>query len=186
MRLNKATLTFAGMAAALVTTMTASPAWACNDRDPALRLDVECGTNGQPNWMVTNPNEWGAVPFTWTDDKGGQSLSKIQAPAGGSVALPTHASTVKVEAYRPDKDDLPVWPRHGASGVKHCADAPTPESPAPPKKHTPKPTPTTPTPTPTKPTPTKPHTTTPSPTTTAPPGEARPAKPVKAQPKFTG
>jgi hypothetical protein len=177
MRLNKATLTFAGTAVALVTTMTASPAWACNDRDPALRLDVKCGTSGQPTWMVTNPNRWGAVPFTWTDNKGGHSSSKIQAPAGGSVALPTHATMVKVVAYRPDRGDLPVWQRHGAFGVKHCAGAPKPSkpgNPAPPKKHHPKPTPT------------KPSTATPSPTTTAPSGEARPATPVKAQPKFTG
>ncbi|GAA4635764.1 hypothetical protein GCM10023196_082520 [Actinoallomurus vinaceus] len=181
MRLNKATLTFAGTAAALaVTTLTASPAWACNDRDPALRLEAKCGTNGQPNWFVINPNRWGAVPFTWSDNQHGQSDSKIQAPAGGGVALPTHASVVKVVAYRPDRSDLPVWQRHGAYSVKHCVGAPKPSKPAhphpsaPPKKHTPKPTPT------------KPSTATPSPTTSAPTGEARPATPVKAQPKFTG
>ncbi|MEV0407159.1 hypothetical protein [Actinoallomurus sp. NPDC050550] len=177
MRLNKATLTFAGTAAALVTTMTASPAWACNDRDPALQLEAKCGTSGQPNWMVTNPNRWGAVPFTWSDNKNAQSPTKIQAPAGGSVALATHASMVKVVAYRPDRSDLPVWQRHGAFSVKHCAGAPKPSkpgNPAPPKKHTPKPTPT------------KARPATPSPTTTAPSGEARPATPVKAQPKFTG
>ncbi|GAA4619305.1 hypothetical protein GCM10023195_87170 [Actinoallomurus liliacearum] len=181
MRLKRATLTFAGAAGALaVTTLAASPAWACNDRDPALRLEAKCGANGQPNWMVYNPNKWGAVPFTWNDDKGGHSNSKIPAPAGGAVALPTHASKVTVVAYRPDNRRLPVWQRHGAFGVKHCAAAPTPTQ----KPHKPgKPVTHKPSPTPTKSS-AKPATATPVPT--APSGEARPATPVKAQPKFTG
>ena len=101
MRLKKASLTFAGAAAAVaLTTMAASPAWACNDRDPALKLNSACGKAGAPNWMVSNPNGWGAVPFTWSDDKGGHSEGKMSAPANGSVALPTHASKVIVIAYR--------------------------------------------------------------------------------------
>jgi hypothetical protein len=179
MRLKRATLTFAGAAAAVaITTMAASPAWACNDRDPKLQLSATCGANGQPNWMVTNPNTWGAVPFSWTDDKGGHSDRNIPAPAGGSVALPTHASSVKVVAYRPDKGrEMPVWVNHGDMAVKQCAPAPTPSKPTlpplPSKKPTPKP-----------PTPSKTQTSTPVPS--APSGEARPATPVKAQPKFTG
>ncbi|GAA0350607.1 hypothetical protein NE235_26710 [Actinoallomurus spadix] len=184
MRLKRATLTFAGAAGALaVTTLAASPAWACNDRDPALRLEAKCGANGQPNWMVSNPNRWGAVPMTWRDDKGGHSDRKVPVPAGGAVALPTHASKVMVVAYRPDRRDLPVWQRHGAFGVKHCTAAPTP--PKKPHKPTPsKPAAHKPTAKPTKPS-TKPQSATPVPTT-APTGEARPAQPVKAQPKFTG
>src|SRR4051812_36626078 len=120
MRLKRASLAFAGAAAAVaVTTMAASPAWACNDRDPALKLISACGTSGRPNWMVTNPNGWGAVPFTWFDDKGGHSNGKMSARARGSVALPTHASKVIVIAYRPDQRNLPVWKNHGAAALSH-------------------------------------------------------------------
>jgi hypothetical protein len=185
MRLKRATLTFAGAAAAVaVTTLAASPAWACKDSDPALKLEATCGANGQPNWMVTNPNRWGAVPFTWKDDKGGSSRIKIQAPAGGSVALSTHATKVVVVAYRPDRRDLPVWERHGAFGVKHCTAAPS--KPKPPVAAKPsKSAPAKPSPTPTK-TAVKPAARPPAPVPTAPSGEARPATPIKAQPKFTG
>jgi hypothetical protein len=169
MRLKKASLVVASAAAAVaVTTMAASPAWACNDRDPALKLNSSCGPGGQPNWMVTNPNTWGAVPFTWVDNKGGHSNGKINAPAGGSVALPTHATKVVVIAYRPDKPGLPVWKNHGAFGVSSCKPSPTP---TPTKTHKPTHKPTTPAP---------------KPTATAPSGEAGPATPVKAQPNFTG
>ncbi|MCO6008218.1 hypothetical protein NE236_24880 [Actinoallomurus purpureus] len=181
MRLKKASLTFAGTAAALaVATMTASPAWACNDRDPKLQLRAACGVNGQPNWMVYNPNGWGRVPFTWSDSNHAQSSTKLWAPARGSVALPTHASKVNVIAYRPDRGDLPVWQRHGTFGVAHCKAAPKPPHPhpsTPSKSAKPSAKPST-----VK----KTHTATPTPVATAPSGEARPATPVKAQPKFTG
>lgn len=173
MRLKRASLAFAGAAAAVaVTTMAASPAWACNDSDPALKLNSACGTASQPNWMVSNPNGWGAVPFTWSDDKGGHSDGKMSAPANGSVALPTHASKVIVVAYRPDMRDLPVWKNHGAAGVLQC----TPSKPSAPPSQRP---PHTPTP--------KPTSTSEAPKPTPPPaGEAGPATPVKAQPEFTG
>lgn len=170
MRLKKASLVVASAAAALaVTTMAASPAWACNDSDPALKLNSTCGSNGQPDWMVSNPNGWGAVPFSWVDNKGGHSQGKINAPANGSVALPTHATKVLVIAYRPDKPNLPVWQNHGAAGVSNCKSSPS-QKPTPPK-HTPT---------------TKPTTAAPKPTASTPSGEAGPATPVKAQPEFTG
>ncbi|MGH3379534.1 MAG: hypothetical protein ACRDP6_32845 [Actinoallomurus sp.] len=171
MRLKKASITFAGAAAAVaLTTMAASPAWACNDRDPALKLNSACGKAGAPDWMVSNPNGWGAVPFTWSDDKGGHSDGKLTAPANGSVALPTHASKIIVIAYRPDMRDLPVWKNHGAAGVLHCM----PNKPSTPPSHQPSHKPTA-------------EPTSESPQPTPPPaGEAGPATPVKAQPQFTG
>jgi hypothetical protein len=173
MRLKKASFAFAGAAAAVaITTMAASPAWACSDSDPALKLAAECGQNG-PNWMVTNPNGWGLVPFTWTDDKGGHSDGKMNAPANGSVALPTHADKVVVVAYRPDKKELPVWEKHGAFGIKKCDTPPSDKPSTPPAKPSHKPS-------------TKPTSATPTPTESAPNGEAGPATPVKAQPQFTG
>ncbi len=178
MRLSKASLAFAGAAAAVaVTTMAASPAWACNDRDPALRLQPSCGQDGQPNWMVSNPNGWGAVPFSWADDKGGHSTAKMTAPANGGVALPTHATKVIVVAYRPDRRNLPVWENHGAAGLAHCdvQKAPTTAPPVPPKQ-----------PPSTKPT-VKPTETSQTPRPVPPPsGEAGPATPVRTQPQFTG
>ena len=172
MRLKKASLAFAGAAAAVaVTTMAASPAWACNDRDPALKLQASCGSLG-PNWLLSNPNRWGAVPATWKDNKGGHSQGMLKVPANGSIALPTHATEVTVTAYRPDKGmPMPVWERHGAFGSQpNCK---TPKPPAPPA---------------TKPTPSpKPSKTAKAPKPVTPPsGEARPATPVKAQPAFTG
>lgn len=170
MRLKKASLVVAGAAAAVaVTTMAASPAWACKDSDPALKLSSSCGPGGKPDWMVSNPNGWGGVPFTWTDNKGGHSLNKIIAPANGSVALPTHALRVLVIAYRPDQQSLPVWQNHGAAGIAKCKPKPTPKPS--PSKSTPSQKPTTPAP---------------KPTATTPSGEAGPATPVKAQPNFTG
>ncbi|HEY0542511.1 MAG TPA: hypothetical protein VGD53_29400 [Actinoallomurus sp.] len=172
MRLKKASLTFAGAAAAVaVTTMAASPAWACNDRDPALKLESLCGKLGQADWMLSNPNTF-AVPATWIDDKGGSSLEKIDVPARGSVALLTHAKKVTVTAYRIDQRGKPVWQNHGAMGaLLHCA----PKPPASPSEQPTKPQP--------KPTATTSQSTKP---TTAPSGEAGPATPVKAQPEFTG
>lgn len=175
MRLKKASLAFAGAAAAVaLTTMAASPAWACKDSDPALKLNSACGKAGKPDWMVNNPNGWGAVPFTWSDNEGGHSNGKLSAPANGSVALPTHASKVLVIAYRPDQQDLPVWKNHGAAGEANCTPS-TPSSPPPshqpPPSHKPKP---------------KPTSTSAAPTTPPPAGEAGPATPVKAQPEFTG
>ncbi|MCW2864388.1 MAG: hypothetical protein JWP48_6096 [Actinoallomurus sp.] len=172
MRLKKASLTFAGAAAAVaVTTMAASPAWACNDRDPALKLESLCGKLGQPDWMLTNPNTF-EVPATWVDDKGGHSIEKIKVPARGGVALPTHAKNVTVTAYRIDQQNLPVWKNHGAVGaLLHCASKP----PASPSEKPTKPQP--------KPTATTSQSTKP---TTPPSGEAGPATPVKAQPEFTG
>jgi hypothetical protein len=172
MRLKKASLTFAGAAAAVaITTMAASPAWACNDRDPKLQLKAECGSNG-PNWQVTNPNTF-SVPFGWTDDKGGKSEAKINAPARGSVTLSTHAEKVVVIAFRPDQQSKPVWEKHGAFGFKKC-DTPTPSKPSPPPtKAAPKPS-------------AKPTKEAPAPVKDAPSGEAGAAAPVKAQPQFTG
>src|SRR5438094_809247 len=125
MRLKKASLAVAGAAAAVAVTAMAAPAWACSDRDPALKLDSSCGPGGRPNWMVYNPNGWGAVPFSWFDNKGGHSKGRLTAPANGSVALPTHALKVIVIAYRPDKPGLPVWKKHGAYGVSKCKPTPT-------------------------------------------------------------
>jgi hypothetical protein len=176
MRLKKASLTLAGAAAAVaVTTMAASPAWACNDNDPALKLESTCGKLG-PNWMLTNPNTF-AVPATWADNKNGHSSEKINVPAQGSVALPTHATKVIVTAYRIDQPDLPVWKRHGAMGsLLSCK--PKPSKPSKPSKPTAPPT--------KKPQP-KPTRTSEAPNPVTPPsGEARPATPVKAQPQFTG
>jgi hypothetical protein len=174
MRLKKASLAFAGAAAAVaVTTMAASPAWACNDSDPALKLNSACSAAGQPTWMVSNPNTWGQVPFTWVDNKGHKSRDMIWAPPNGSVTLPTHAPKVRVIAYRPDQAGFPVWKKHGAIGKLRC------KAPKPPTT-TPKPPTTTP----------KPPTTTtpkPKPSLSVPPGgQAGPATPVKAQPQFTG
>jgi hypothetical protein len=148
----------------------ASPAWACNDRDPALKLESLCGKLGQPNWMLSNPNTF-AVPATWADNKGGKSLEKINVPARGSVALVTHATKVIVTAYRIDQRDLPVWQKHGAVGALLSC---TPDKPSasPSEKPTPQPKPTS-------------TSETPQPTT-PPSGEAGPATPVKAQPEFTG
>jgi hypothetical protein len=173
MRLKRASLTFAGAAAAVaVTTMAASPAWACNDRDPALKLRSLCGKAG-PAWMLSNPNGWGAVPATWVDNKGGHSEGKISVPAHGSVALPTHATKVIVTAFRPDRGrQMPVWQRHGAVGSLLSCKATKPT--APPSDSKPKPAP--------KPTKAKEA---PKPVT-PPSGEAKPATPVKAQPEFTG
>jgi hypothetical protein len=171
MRLKRASLTFAGAAAAVaVTTMAASPAWACNDRDPALKLDSICGKLG-PLWKLTNPNNFN-VPATWKDNKGGQSDHKINVPARSSIPLPTHAAMVFVTAYRIDQRDLPVWQNHGAFGklLKSCKV----DKPSAPPVHKPKPAPK----------PTK-ASTAPKPAT-PPSGEAKPAKPVKAQPAFTG
>lgn len=173
MRLKKAGLTFAGATAAVaVMTMAASPAWACNDRDPALKLTSVCGNAGQPDWMVSNPNKWGAVPFTWSDDKGLHSGEKLSAPAGGSVALPTHANEITVVAYRPDQRNLPVWQNHGAKATAHCA------TPKPSETPTQKPPSDEATPTPTA--------SSKTPVVTPPSGEAGPATPVHAQPVFTG
>jgi hypothetical protein len=178
MRLKKASLTLAGAAGAVaITTMAAAPAWACNDRDPALQLHSLCGKDGQPTWLLNNPNGWGAVPATWTDNKGGHSEGKISVPARGTVLLATHATKVVVTAYRPDQRDLPVWQRHGALGElkQHCEGT---KPSTPPLAGKPKPTPST------KPTE---HSEAPKPAAPAPPsGEARPATPVKAQPEFTG
>ena len=172
MRLKKASLTFAGAAAAVaVTTLAASPAWACNDRDPALKLESLCGKLGQPDWMLSNPNTF-AVPATWMDNKGGKSLQKINVPARGSVALATHATKVIVTAYRIDQRDLPIWRNHGAVGALLSCKADTPPS----TKPTEKPKPTA-----------KPTQTSEAPKPATPPsGEARPATPVHAQPEFTG
>ncbi|MDN3354034.1 hypothetical protein [Actinomadura sp. DC4] len=173
MRLKKASLAFTGAAAAVaITTMAASPAWACSDRDPALKLRAFCGKEG-PAWMLSNPNGWGAVPATWMDNQGGHSNGKISVPARGSVALPTHATKVIVTAYRPDKGrELPVWQRHGAVGALLSCKATKPS--APPTKAKPKPS-------------AKPTETSEAPKPVTPPsGEARPATPVKAQPAFTG
>jgi hypothetical protein len=171
MRLKRASLAFAGAAAAVaVTTMAASPAWACNDRDPALKLSPSCGKLG-PNWMLSNPNGWGAVPATWVDNKGGHSAGKISVPAKGSIALPTHATKVLITAFRPDQRDLPVWKNHGAAGVLLSCKGVKPSAPPSEKpKPTPKPTKTSEAPKP----------------VTPPSGEAKPATPVKAQPAFTG
>ena len=173
MRLKRASLTFAGTAAAVaVTTMAASPAWACNDRDPALKLRAVCGKLG-PNWMLSNPNGWGAVPATWADNKGGHSAGKISVPAHGSIALPTHAIKVIVTAYRPDRGrELPVWRNHGALGqLLNCKGL---KPSAPPSDSKPKPAP-------------KPTRASEAPKPVTPPsGEAKPATPVKAQPAFTG
>lgn len=171
MRLKKASLAFGGATAAVaLTTMAASPAWACNDRDPALKLSPACGKAGQPDWMVSNPNGWGAVPFTWFDNNGHHSIEKLSAPANGSVALPTHATKVVVIAYRPDQRDLPVWKNHGAAGLAHCKPSKPSGPPSQPPSHKPAP---------------KPTSTSEAPST-PPSGEARPATPVKAQPEFTG
>jgi hypothetical protein len=172
MRLKRASLTFAGAAAAVaVTTMAASPAWACNDRDPKLRLDSVCGKLG-PLWKLTNPNNFN-VPATWKDNKGGQSDHKISVPARSSIPLPTHATMVIVTAYRIDQRNMPVWQNHGAFGklLKSCTPS-KPEAPKPPEQA----------PKPTKPS-TKPTAAKPAP---VPSGQARPATPVKAQPEFTG
>jgi hypothetical protein len=180
MRLKRASLTLAGAAAAVaVTTMAAAPAWACSDRDPALKLRSLCGKDGQPAWLLTNPNGWGAVPATWTDNKGGRSEGKISVPARGTVLLATHATKVIVTAFRPDRGNREVWQRHGAFGLlqQHCKGTkPTapnaPDAPKAPEK--PKPAP-------------KPTKTGEAPKPATPPsGEARPATPVKAQPAFTG
>ena len=174
MRLTRVTSVLAG--AVCVTLAIASPASACNDRDPALKLKGVCANN-LPTWTVTNTNRY-HVPFTWTDNKGGKSSGLVQAPGDGSgVTLPTHASKVKVVAYRPDRYKRPVWNRHGVVGILHCA------------KPTPTPTPTH-TRTPTKsatPTPTK-STLTPSPTATPSntSGTAPAATAVTVQPNFTG
>jgi hypothetical protein len=171
MRLKKASITFAGAAAAVaVTTMAASPAWACNDRDPQLKLGSECGKLG-PNWTLSNPNTFG-VPATWMDNKGGKSAEKINVPARSSIPLPTHATKVIVTAYRIDQKNLPVWQRHGAIGeLLSCKTDTQPST-----KPTEKPKPTA--------EPTK-ASEAPKPVT-PPSGEARPATPVKAQPEFTG
>jgi hypothetical protein len=176
MRLKKASLAFAGTAAAVaVTTMAASPAWACNDKDPGLKLDSMCSAAGLPTWTVTNPNGWGQVPFTWVDNKGGKSLDKIWAPAKGSVTLLTHAPKVMVIAYRPDQSNFPVWKGHGAIGKLHCkAPKPPTTTPSVPPTTTPSTPPTTTTPKP-------------APSLSVPPsGQAAPATPVKVQPQFTG
>jgi hypothetical protein len=172
MRLKKASLTFAGAAAAVaVTTMAASPAWACNDRDPALKLESLCGKLGQPAWKLTNPNTFN-VPATWVDNKGGHSLQKIDVPARSSIPLPTSATKVVVTAYRIDQRGKPVWQNHGVAGLlRRCAPKPSASPSEQPTKPQPKPTATT-------SQSTKP--------TTAPSGEAGPATPVKAQPEFTG
>lgn len=173
MRLKKASLTLAGAAAAVaVTTMAAAPAWACSDRDPALQLHSLCGKDGQATWLLSNPNGWGSVPATWTDNKGGHSQGKISVPARGTVLLATHASKVLVTAYRPDQRNLPVWQRHGAIGLlkQHCKGTKPSAPPSEKPKPTPKPTKTSEAPKP----------------VTPPSGEARPATPVKAQPEFTG
>jgi hypothetical protein len=170
MRLKKASLTFAGAAAAVaVTTLAASPAWACNDQDPKLNLGSACGKLG-PDWTLSNPNTFG-VPATWMDNKGGKSAEKINVPARSSIPLPTHATKVIVTAYRIDQKDLPVWQRHGAIGeLLSCkADVPT-AKPTETSKPTAKPTEKTEAPKP----------------VTPPSGEARPATPVHAQPEFTG
>ncbi len=174
MRLNKASFAFAGAVTAItVTTLAASPAWACNDRDPALTLHGACLKDGQASWMVGNPNTWGAVPFTWKDDQGGHSDGLVQAPAGGSVAVPSHATTITVIAYRPDRHPGTVWEKHGAVSTVHCTATPPSHTPSAPPKPAPKPTTHAPAPQPKAP--------------SAPPsGEARPATPVKAQPQFTG
>ncbi len=170
MRLKKASFAFAGtVTAVVITTMAASPALACNDRDPALQLKSMCAHDGA-SWMVTNPNTWGSVPFTWSDDQGGHSDGYVQAPPGASVAVPSHAMKVVVVAYRPDRDRGTIWEKHGAAGTADCKTAPTPTPSAPASK-----TPTA-----------KPTTAKPTPTTAPPSGEARPATPVKEQPQFTG
>jgi hypothetical protein len=172
MRLKKASLTFAGAAAAVaVTTMAASPAWACNDRDPSLKLESICGKLG-PLWKLTNPNNFN-VPATWKDNKGGRSVKRIDVPARSSIPLSTHATVVIVTAYRIDQRNLPVWQNHGAFGklLKSCQPA-KPEAPKPPQQ-APKPSKPSAKPTEAKPAP-------------VPSGEARPATPVKAQPAFTG
>jgi hypothetical protein len=170
MRLKKASLTFAGAAAAVaVTTMAASPAWACNDRDPQLKLESLCGKLG-PNWTLSNPNTFG-VPATWIDNKGGKSAEKINVPARSSVPLPTHALKVVVTAYRIDQRDLPVWQNHGAIGELLSCKADTPST-----KPTEQPKPSA-----------KPTEKSEAPKPVTPPsGEAGPATPVHAQPEFTG
>jgi hypothetical protein len=170
MRLKKASLTFAGAAAAVaVTTLAASPAWACNDRDPALKLESLCGKVG-PNWTLSNPNTFG-VPATWIDNKSGKSAEKINVPARSSVPLPTHATKVIVTAYRIDQKNLPVWQRHGAAGALLNCKGDTPST-----KPTEKPKPTV-----------EPTKTSEAPKPVTPPsGEAGPATPVHAQPEFTG
>jgi hypothetical protein len=169
MRLKKASLAFAGAASAVaITTMAASPAWACNNRDPKLQLAAHCGKLG-PDWTLINPNNF-AVPATWMDNKGGKSEHKINVPARSSIPLPTHATLVKVLAYRIDRPNLPVWENHGAIGkLLKCL-------PKPPAKPSPKPS------KPAKPAP-KPSASSPA---SAPSGEAKPAKPVDKQPEFTG
>jgi hypothetical protein len=170
MRLKKASLTFAGAAAAVaVTTLAASPAWACNDRDPQLKLQSICGKLG-PAWTLSNPNTFG-VPATWIDDKGGKSLEKINVPARSSIPLPTHATKVIVTAYRIDKGGQPVWERHGAAGALLSCKGDLPST-----KPTEKPKPTV-----------EPTQTSEAPKPVTPPsGEAGPATPVHAQPEFTG
>jgi hypothetical protein len=168
MRLTRVTSVLAG--ALGLTVALATPALACNDKDPALKLKGVC-VDGQPNWTVNNPNTF-QVPFEWKDNKGGHSDELIQAPAGGSdVTLPTHANKVVVIAHRPDQDKRPVWMRHGAVGALRCAVKPTP----------------TPSKTPTKPAPTPTHTApAPAPAPTHSTGTAQAATPVNAQPNFTG
>ncbi len=173
MRLKKASFAFAGAVTAItVTTLAASPAWACNDRDPSLALHARCVGGAPTAWMVSNPNTWGAVPFTWQDDQGGHSDGYVQAPAGGMVSVPSHATTITVIAYRPDRRPGTVWERHGARGTVHCASVPSHQPSAPPSKPAPRPSTHAPAPTP--------------PPAAPPSGEARPATPVKAQPEFTG
>jgi hypothetical protein len=140
-----------------ITLLASSPAMACNDRDPALKLMGECGQTG-PAWVVSNPNDF-QIPFTWVDNLGGSG--KGWAPPQGSQVLTSHGTKVTVTAINPEKGG--EWLKHGALGTLTC-------------KRPSKP----PTKTPTA----KPTTAKPKPTT--PEGEAPPAKPVTKTPTFTG
>lgn len=144
-----------------ITLLASSPALACNDRDPGLKLKGECGQAG-PAWAVSNPNDF-QIPFSWVDDLGGKGQG--WAPPQGSQELTSHGTKVTVTAYNPETGH--VWQNHGAFGSVTCS---TPSKP--PTK--------TPTPTP------KPTHTTSKPKPTTPPDEAPPAKPVTKTPTFTG
>src|SRR3569833_3339216 len=118
MRLKRASLTLAGAAAAVaITTMAAAPAWACSDRDPALKLRSLCGKDGQPAWLLTNPNGWGAVPATWTDNKGGRSEGKISVPTHNTNQHTTHTTKKNNTTNQPNQNNREVWQRHGAFGL---------------------------------------------------------------------
>lgn len=143
-----------------ITLLASSPAMACNDRDPALKLMGECGQTG-PAWVVTNPNGF-QIPFSWVDNLGGSGKDLV-APAQGSRELTSHGTKVTVTAINPEKGG--EWRKHGALGTLIC------KTPSKPPTKTPTPT-------------VKPTTAKPKPTT--PEGEAPPAKPVTKTPTFTG